>query len=421
MNALQRVWAYQTPNSFGGRGEGQNFTSHHGIVFRFYENKETMQKYLVPVLLALAITGCGQNTQTSVQPTQPTSATAAPAVATVASGSTKAPVPTSAPTQAAVAAPTVARAGPGEFQNPVLRADFADPGILQVDDTYYAYATNAIGKNIQVASSTDLVTWKQLPDAMPSLASWAKLGGSLVWAPEVMKIGDKYVLYYTARDKASNRQCIGVAISDNPQGRFRDSNDAPFICQPDEGGSIDASPFQDGETLYIYWKNDGNCCAKATYLYVQELAPDGLSLVGESTRLVRNDMAWEGNLVEAPTMVKHEDNYFLFFSANDYAGPKYAVGYAACESAIGPCQDAPENPIVSSRMKELPLIVGPGHQDVFEANGETWMAYHAWEITSAGLRGGRRFLYIDRLDWQDGNPMLNGPNTAPQPKPIPAS
>lgn len=379
-----------------------------------------MKKYLAPILLALALAGCSQNTQTTAQPTQPASATTAPSASAAPAAATNVPQAATAAPARATAAPTAARAGAGEFQNPVLRADFADPGILQVDDTYYAYATNAIGKNVQVASSSDLVAWKQLPDAMPALASWAKLGGSFVWAPEVIQIGEKFVLYYTARDKASDRQCIGVAVSDAPQGRFRDTNDAPFICQPDEGGSIDASPFLDGETLYIYWKNDGNCCAKATYLYVQELAPDGLSLVGESTRLVRNDNAWEGNLVEAPTMVKHEDGYFLFFSANDYAGPKYAVGYATCESAVGPCQDAPENPIIVSRMKELPLVVGPGHQDVFEVDGETWMMYHAWEVTSAGLRGGRRFLYIDQLNWQDGKPVLNGPSSAPQPLPIAA-
>lgn len=302
------------------------------------------------------------------------------------------------------------------FQNPVLRADFPDPFVLEADGTYYAYATNANGKNVQVASSTNLVQWTALPDAMPALPSWAKLGGSFVWAPEVMKIGDRYVLYYTARDKQADKQCVGVATSDQPQGRFKDTNDKPLVCQVDEGGTIDASPFRDGDKLYLYFKNDGNCCNKPTYLYAQELAPDGLSLVGEPTRLVRNDQVWEGRVVEAPTMVKRDNGYFLFFSANDYAGPPYAVGYAACQAPTGPCEDAPENPILKTTAGKPPII-GPGHQAVLQVRDQTWMVYHGWEVLSSGLRGSRRFMYIDKVEWKDGKPDVLGPTTEPQPVP----
>jgi beta-xylosidase len=362
------------------------------------------------VLLALLLSGCGRQGDTAAPPTPAASAapTSAPTAA-AATPATAAAAPTSAP-----AAPTPAA---DTFQNPVLRADFPDPGLLRVGDTFYAYATNAVGKNVQVARSSDLVTWETLPDALPALPRWAQLGGSLVWAPEVMQVGEQFVLYYTARDKASDRQCIGVAVSDKPEGRFKDGRDAPLVCQADEGGSIDPSPFRDGDALYLYWKNDGNCCAQPTYLYVQQLAPDGQSLVGEPARLVRNDAPWEGRLVEAPTMLKRAERYYLFFSANDYASDKYAVGYAACERPIGPCQDAPENPILRSRMDAQPLVVGPGHQTVLEIGDETWLAYHAWEVTSAGLRGSRRFLYLDQLGWEGDRPVVEGPTTGPQPRP----
>ncbi|HZG68010.1 MAG TPA: glycoside hydrolase family 43 protein [Herpetosiphonaceae bacterium] len=351
--------------------------------------------------------------------------TAAPAVATVAAMTqateTSMPATTMAATTAEVtpgaAIETPARAGEGEFQNPVLRADFADPGVLKVDDTYYAYATNASGKNIQAARSQDLVKWEVLPDAMPALPKWARLGGSLVWAPEVAKIGEKFVLYYTARDKESNKQCVGVATSDKPEGKFRDTNDKPFVCQAQEGGTIDASPFFDEGKWYLLFKNDGNCCSIPTHLYIQEMTPDGLGLVGEPTRLVRNDRAWEGRVVEAPTMWKHEGKYYLFFSANDYAGPPYAVGYANCESAVGPCEDAPENPILKSVL-EKPLVIGPGHQTIIQDDdGETWIVYHAWEVTGSGTRGSRRFMWIDQLVWEDGKPVVKGPTTDPQPVP----
>lgn len=322
------------------------------------------------------------------------------------------------PTSASfTAAPTRVVVPEGSFQNPVIRADFADPFILQVDDTYYAYATNAAGKNVQSAQSTDLVKWQLLPDAMPSLAKWAKPGGSLVWAPEVIQIGDQFVLYYTARDKASNKQCVGVAVSAKPEGKFKDTNDSAFVCQSAEGGTIDASPFRDGDQLYLYYKNDGNCCGIPTYIYVQALSPDGLSLVGEPTQLIRNNGVWEGHVIEAPTMVKHDDKYYLFFSANNYAGVEYAVGYATCETPLGPCEDAPENPILASQMKQTPFVIGPGHQAILHIGDQDWIFYHAWEVVSGSRRGDRRFMWLDRLNWVDGKPVIQGPTTEPQPNP----
>jgi beta-xylosidase len=306
----------------------------------------------------------------------------------------------------------------GEFQNPVIKSDFPDPFVLEDNGSYYAYATNGSGKNIQAAHSTDLVHWELLPDAMPALPSWAKLGGSLVWAPEVIKIGPKYVMYYVARDKASNKQCVGVATADKPEGKYLDTNSAAFVCQSAEGGTIDPDPFRDGDKLYLYFKNDGNCCNKTTYLYVQELAPDGLSLVGEPTQLVHNDHAWEGGVVEAPTMWKQDGKYYLFFSANNYVGFQYAVGYASCKSPVGPCEDAPENPILASVMDKPPLVIGPGHQAIIsDKEGNTWIVYHVWEVTSAGMRGSSRDMWIDRLEWKDGKPVVDGPTVNPEPEP----
>ena len=126
---------------------------------------------------------------------------------------------TTEPTAAPAASPTVE----GEtFENAVIRRDFPDPGIIRVGDTYYAYSTNATSRNVPLATSTDLVNWDYRADAMPALPSWAQLGGSYVWAPEVIEIDGRYLLYYTARDKAADKQCIGVAISDKPEGKFKD-------------------------------------------------------------------------------------------------------------------------------------------------------------------------------------------------------
>jgi beta-xylosidase len=322
---------------------------------------------------------------------------------------TSAPTPTGETEQVTPAGPV--------FKNPVLRTNFPDPFLLQVGDTWYAFATNGSGKNVQLATSTNLIQWSLKSDAMPALAKWVQLNRSDVWAPEVLELEGTFLLYYTARDAASGKQCVGVTVSEQPGGKYLDPHEAPLVCQTDQGGTIDASPFRDGDKLYLLYKNDGNCCGFPTYLYIQELTPDGLGLVGEPVALIRNDQRWEGQVIEAPTLVNRLGKYYLFYSANSYAGHEYAVGYALCETPLGPCEKAAENPILSSRLDEQPFVIGPGHQTIITVGDQDWLVYHAWDILPSGTRGDSRYMWLDRLDWSSGKPVILGPTTDSQPAP----
>lgn len=291
------------------------------------------------------------------------------------------------------------------FTNPVWNHDFPDPFVLKAGDTYYAYATNGNGKQVQTLSSKDLVHWTAGPDALPRVApKWAYNGAT--WAPEVMKIGARYVLYYT-----TSRQ-IGRAVAGRPLGPYHDDSSQPLVNQLPLGGSIDASPFRDGDgTLYLYWKNDGNSVGVPTDIWVQRLSPDGLDLVGTARKTGEvNDRPWEGKVVEAPTMWKHAGRYYLFYSGGDYAADDYAVGYATCKGPLGPCTDAPENPILKTACRAH----GPGHNALIDVDGQTWIVYHAWLPNHAG---DKRVLWIDRLDWQNGKPVVHGPTCTKQTAP----
>lgn len=300
------------------------------------------------------------------------------------------------------------------FTNPVYAQNFPDPFVLRERGTYYAYATNGEGANVQTLRSRDLVRWQRAGDAMPALGPWAMAGRT--WAPEVLRLKrGTFVLYYTARSGALATQCIGRAISRSPAGPFVDRSQRPLVCQRAEGGSIDASPFRDGDgTLYLLWKNDGNCCGFATFIYAQRLSRDGLRLVGKRARLVTEDAGWEGRLVEAPTLWKRNGRYYLFFSANAYDSANYAVGYATCRKPLGPCKDAPGNPILRSACRAS----GPGHQTIVrDDDGETWLVYHAWPLGAVGSVSPGRTLWIDRLTWKKGEPYVQGPTCGAQPVP----
>jgi beta-xylosidase len=314
-------------------------------------------------------------------------------------------LPLATPTPTATPTPP-----PLTFENPVFPRDFPDPFVLRVEDAYYAYATNARHMNVQVIRSQDLVNWERVGqngDALPELPAWAAARRFLTWAPAVLQREDEFILYYVARFTESGRQCIGYAVSDSPDGPFVDPSDGPFICQLDEGGSIDPEPFiaPDG-TLYLLWKSDGNCCGIPVYLYSQQLAEDGRSLLGEPHRLITMDQGWEAPLVENPTMTFHDGRYYLLYSANWYESANYAVGYATCETPTGPCEKPLEEPILTSAGRH----VGPGGAAFFtDEDANLWIAYHAWLVPNVGYPVGMRQLHLGRVTFHDGEPVIHRP------------
>ncbi|MDQ3880674.1 MAG: glycoside hydrolase family 43 protein [Chloroflexota bacterium] len=314
--------------------------------------------------------------------------------------------------------------GPGEFQNPVIEGDFPDPGTLLVDGTYYAYATTNGAENIQGARSTDLVSWERIAEPLPVLPDWAS---GDTWAPEVINTSAGFVMFYSARvfdtprSSGDNALCVTHAVANGPEGPFRDDSSEPLVCPVEQGGAIDAFPFRDEDgTLYLIWKNDGNCCGIDTEFWAQPLSGDGLTLTGEPTSLgVRDDEPWEGRVIEAPSLFFQGGTYYLFFSANSYAGAEYAVGYATSDTMLGPYTDAEENPILRTPEDPDPRnALGPGGQSVVaDPDGDLWMVYHSWNFDPVTIELQGRSVWMDELTLEDGTATVAGPDSGPQPVP----
>jgi len=116
-----------------------------------------------------------------------------------------------------------------------------------------------------------------------------------------------------------------------------------------------------------------------------------------------------------PTLWRDKGTYYLFYSANDYGSPSYAVGYATATKVLGPYRDGPGNPILRSRGK----AAGPGGQAVVtDGHGGLWLAYHAWDSAAVGDEvGGQRSMWLDRLSFEGGRPRVAGPTDSPQEAP----
>ncbi|GAC1382040.1 MAG: hypothetical protein NVSMB4_10480 [Acidimicrobiales bacterium] len=310
------------------------------------------------------------------------------------------PRPLSEPNRVAASGRAVSDAGSGA----VWPGDFPDPFVLRVGTTYHAFATQSGLTQVQTLTSSDLRTWQRGEDALPRLPSWAEFG--YLWAPSVLPRNAGYVLYYATRVRATGRQCLSRAVSVLPQGPYVDTSSGPFICQLDRGGSIDPSPFVDGDgTAWLLWKSEGTLDGEPTRLWSARLSADGLSLAGPGIELLHTEQSWEQPIIERPSLWHAPDGrYYLFYAGNRWQTTGYAVGWAACTGPAGPCVRGDTRPLLTSH----DAIAGPGSaQEFTDIAGVVHMAFCSWTAPDVGYPRGARRLHLTTLSFSGGRPSVH--------------
>jgi beta-xylosidase len=281
--------------------------------------------------------------------------------------------------------------------------DFPDPYILPVGTEYYGFATNSAAGNIQIIESADLSNWTTVGNALPKEPAWATPGAT--WAPSVLQRGSTFVLYYSTIYAATGQQCISEAVANQATGPYVDSSAAPLECQVNLGGSIDPSPFVGADgSPYLVWKSEGANGQPAT-LWSQQLTPDGTALVpGQPSALLTPSLAWQGGVLEGPSMVASGGQVVLFYSANNWTTTDYAVGFADCAGPLGPCTEGSPQPLLATQ----PDFSGPGGPSVFaDAQGSLWLAFHAWLPGKVGFPNSR-VLFLRPVTINAGVPQIGG-------------
>jgi beta-xylosidase len=314
---------------------------------------------------------------------------------------------------AATVAPRATPA-PTPIANPVLAGDYPDPSVTQVGDTYWATATTSNwGPTFPLLKSTDLQHWSLVGHVFPGeRPAWADY---YFWAPEINHDANgKTYVFYTAHQRGGNL-AVGVASADRPEGPYTDHG--PLVGQPD--GSIDGFPMHDENGQpYLLWKEDGNSQNKPTPIWAQRLSEDRTKLVGEKTELFRNTAAWEGNLVEGPSVVRHGGYFYMFYAANGCCGPgcTYATGVARAKNLLGPWEKYDQNPILTKN----DTWTCPGHGTAVERNGHWYMLHHAYQ-TGSMQHVGRQGVLSEFVWTASGWPQfLNDHGTPRAAAPAPA-
>jgi hypothetical protein len=299
-------------------------------------------------------------------------------------------------------------AGATTSWSPVFNEDIPDPTILIDGSTSYAYSTQVGYLDTPGISSTDLTHWGSYWDAMKGNPSWATSGST--WAPSVAtNAAGNFVEFYATLDTQLGTHCIGHAVSTGPTGPFVDTSNAPFLCQPSLGGSIDPSVFTDASGQhYLLWKSDGNSIGQPSRIWSAPIDPNLDALTGNPVAVLTNDQAWQEGVVENPDMVEVSGSYHLFYSGGPYFTASYATGVAECASPLGPCTDGSDNPVLTS----APGMGGPGGADTFVSpSGQLMMAFAAWPGAIGTANGGYRAMFMATLSFNGDTPIL-APATA---------
>ena len=147
--------------------------------------------------------------------------------------------------------------------NPVLQGWYADPEGIIYDDTYWIFPTWSDVYEKQTFfdcfSSKDLVNWTKHASVLDTTAvKWAK---KAMWVPSVISKNGKYYFFFGANDVHEGEiGGIGVAVSDRPEGPYKDLLGKPLINEIVNGAQpIDQFVYNDDGRYYMYYGGWGHC------------------------------------------------------------------------------------------------------------------------------------------------------------------
>jgi hypothetical protein len=212
-----------------------------------------------------------------------------------------------------------------------------------------------------------------------------------MWAPDAARKGDKYYLYFPAKDD-NHVFRIGVAVSDSPTGPF-EPMDEPMA----NSYSIDPSVFQDdGGEYYMYiggiwggqlqrWQT-GEYVEKDVYPaddepaiapIVARLADDMVSFAEElreielldedGSPILAGDI--ERRFFEAAWVHKHQDTYYFSYSTGDTHNIAYATG------------DSPYGPFTYRGVILEPVLGWTNHHSIVEFEDQWYLFYHDTQMS----------------------------------------
>lgn len=286
-----------------------------------------------------------------------------------------------------------------ELQNPIIPGYFADPSVVEYEGKFYMYATvDPWGADfLSCWVSEDFVHWTFHKLNWPTKEACTSplSGGSMVWAPSVIRRGDTFFMYISVGSE------IWVGRASHPLGPWENAlHDRPLVPFDTTMYSheIDAEAFIDLDgRAYLYWGSgwnwtNGRC-------WVAELNDDMISFKSDKVEITPE------RFFEAPWMIRHGNQYFLTYSEGKTIEDTYEVRYAIGNSPFGPFTQAENSPILTKN--DSLQVYGPGHHTIIELQGQHYILYHRHRLPFIAGTAFRQICMNPLNFSKDGNKIEN--------------
>ena len=279
-----------------------------------------------------------------------------------------------------------------------------DPSIFYDEEwgKYYAFGTH-----YAVASSEDLISWRQevyepnaralfgtdVATVIPeSIRLTGVTGTPDLWAPDVIRLDGTYDMYYSLTSGfGSDRSVIGRVSSDSVLGPYSNEEIVIESCTTTDSSHpncIDPELFYDkeGKLWMVYGSFFGG-------IYIKELDDNGMPVSDGWGKLLWLRGNSEG--VEGPFIFYNEatDYYYLMVSEGDLS-TVYNMRVARSKNPDGPYEDISGSDVTTSRGIGVKLagnyrFAGGeakralGHNSVIEVDGSYYVVCHVRNASGA--------------------------------------
>jgi arabinoxylan arabinofuranohydrolase len=323
----------------------------------------------------------------------------------------------------AAAMVSLTMAGSSVADNPIVQTYYtADPAPMAYKNTLYVVTSHDEDVTVRnfftmndwrCYSTTDMVNWTDhgSPLAYTDF-SWAR---GDAWAGQTIERDGKFY-YYVPVNKKNGGNCIGVAVSDTPEGPYKDALGKPLIDSA--SGNIDPTPFIDDDgQAYLYW---GNPALKYVKLnkdmisYDTSIGSGGIVTVpltaesfGKRTGDARRATLYE----EGPWLFKRSNLYYMVFAAS---GIPENICYSTGPSATGPwtfkgiIMPTEDRAVTKHRATSF-----TNHSGYAEFKGRNYFFYHNGALPAGG--GYKRSVCVEEFKFNaDGTfPTIPMTDTGP--------
>ena len=270
----------------------------------------------------------------------------------------------------------------GMYQNPILFADYSDPDVIRVGDTYYMTASsfNYI-PGLPILTSKDLVNWKLVNYALERIEDEsydAPQHAKGVWAPAIRYHAGEFYIYYGMPDEG-----IFMVKTKDALGKW----EKPVLVLEGKG-LIDPCPFWDEDGMaYVVHGYAKSRIGFKSFLGIFPMSYDGTKAIGEDHILY--DGLKTQPTIEGPKVYKRDGYYYIFAPAGSVKTGWQTI--LRSKSIYGPFEEK----IV---LKQGNTQVNGPHQGalVDTVNGDEWFLH----FQDRGMYG--RIVHMQPVSWKDG-------------------